>query len=165
MSLRAAMVDYLAADAGISAIVGARVFDRFLSLQDLGNVDATAAAGLPAVVVALVSQDYDGDVTDGKLTRDNTTLEVSCIGAVNPTRLYAPSPAVRASEVAALRTIDALSEAVKSALVALYPLIPATPPAGMSDVLAFAIESMGEEEEDTGQRETLIKTVFTVALG
>jgi len=114
MSLRAALVDAMAAEGTISSLVGSRVFDYFYEFEDLLNQKANANK-FPAITV-----ETDGDENelnqDGHDDINQASFSITCYQQIHLAKMRSRSASVRAAQKTLLRNIDTLSAAVKAYL-------------------------------------------------
>lgn len=110
MSLRAAIVDGLIADAGINALISGRSFDMFYEFEDLLNQKANVNK-FPAITVESESWENE-DNQDGHDNIINGSFAITLYQQVHLGKMRSRSATVRAAQKTLLRSIDTLNDLV-----------------------------------------------------
>lgn len=139
---RAACVDW--AKTALAQTFEGRIYDRFIPILDLENASPMASQ-FPALVISIPSQEFDASLSGLVGIQVASQISFDVYGLVSSPRLYSPSEAVRADEVAKMRAVD---EAAAEVFAALSALTPADDWQGLGFRLAAVIpESFSEEDQ------------------
>lgn len=116
MSLRAALVDDLRAEASINSFVDTRVFGMFYEFEDFLNSSANSVSKFPAITIEQDKWERENNLD----AHDNliyASYTIACYQVVNLGKMRSRSQSVRDKERDKLRVVDTLQKAVTDYLI------------------------------------------------